>query len=151
MPSSICEILVVDEMASVVNWSKNSDVWLSNAIGNVVSGNRAVDENAVVDSVDIGGDDAVHAVDALGVVVRVGSCDVVTIGLNGVLAEATTVGPFDVVVVVVIVAGLVGAADVDDGLLGIAVDGLFVGVVVLGLSSSTVVYVTFTLELGVGV
>lgn len=122
---------------------------MSNAIGNVVSGNRAVDENAVVDSVDVVGDDAVHAVDAPGVVVRAGSCDVVTIGLNGVLDVATSVGPFDVVVV--IVAGLVGAADVDGGLLGIAVDGLFVGVVVLGLSSSTVVYVTFTLELGVGV
>lgn len=117
---------------------------MSNAIGIVVSGNRAVDENAVVDSALV---DVVLVVVGVGVVVGIGSFEVVILtGLVGAAVGDVTAGCFDDVVVVVTTFGFVGAADVDAGLIGFLVGGFLVGI-----SSSTVVYVTLTLELRIGV
>lgn len=117
---------------------------MSNAIGIVVSGNWAVDENAVVDSVLV---DVVLVVVGVDVVVGIGSFDVVILtGLVGAAEVDVTIGRFDVVVVVVTTIGFVGAADVDAGLIGFFVVGFLVGI-----SSSTVVYVTLILELKIGV
>lgn len=126
-------MLVVDEMASVVNCSANSDVPLSNAIGIVVSGNRAVDENAVDDSVVVV---VVFGVVVVVVVVVVDAVVVVGVVVVVDVVVVVVIGRFDVVVVVVV--GLVGAADAVDGLIGLAVVGFFVATV-LGLSNSTVV------------
>lgn len=135
-------MLVVDEMASVVNCSTNSDVTLSNAIDIVVSGNRAVDENVVGDSVvvvvvaGVVVFVVVAVVVVVGVGVVIGSFGVVTMGLVGMANVDGVVGRFDVVVVVVV--GFAVAADAVDGMIGFAVVGFFVATV-LGLSSSTVV------------
>lgn len=132
---------------------------MSNAIGIVVSGNRAVDENAVVDSVVVvvgGGFVVVEIVDVVGIVVVVVVVCVVVVGflvdvvvdLVGTFEVDVVVGCFDVVVIITV--GFVGAADVDDSFIGFAVVGFGI-VAELGLSNWTVVYVTFTLEFEVGV
>lgn len=127
---------------------------MSNAIGVVVSGKRAVDENAVddsvVDVVDNGAFDVVTIgtigaevdgdVAGIGVFDVVdnnnGASDVVTIGTIGIEVDGAVVGRFDVVDVTTV--GMADAADVVDSLVGFAVVGFFVAAV-LGLSSSTVV------------
>lgn len=118
MPSSICEILVVDEIDSVVNCSIASDVTLS------IAGENS--ENGVV---VIGSDvlDSVDNVSALDVVLGAG----VVIDITGFFVDGIFVVRGNAVVVL---AGF---------------GGLFT-VVLDGVNSSTVVYVTLILGASIG-